>query len=140
MKNGIKTTRQNIRIRSKRDILAKLIMQFTFTLISKDNLEVLLSLKIACFKQILLSIMIHLIFLLNDFVVCHIVLITSDLCWLEVSWRHINLEWKLLKMKFRDKNKIIPFTLQPFEFRPEWDLQRTLMLRPLSKYSWMVYP
>ena len=52
-------------------------MQFPFTLISKDNLEVLLSLKFDCFKQILLSIMIHFIFLLNDFVVCHIVLITS---------------------------------------------------------------
>lgn len=143
MKNGIKT-RQNIRIRSKRDILAKLIMQFPFTLISKDNLEVLLSLKFACFKQILLSIMIHFIFLLNDFVVCHIVLITSGqlltFCFVEVSWRHINLERKLLKMKFRDKNKIIPFTLQPIEFRPEWDPQRTLMLRLLSKYSWMVYP
>ena len=36
--------RQNIKIRSERDILANFIMQFPFTLISKDKLEVLLSL------------------------------------------------------------------------------------------------
>ena len=42
-KNVIKI-RQNIRIRSERDILANFIMQFPFTLISKDKLDVLLSL------------------------------------------------------------------------------------------------
>ena len=78
LENEIKT-RQNIRISSEKDILAKLYIAISYFSHQQGQSRSFPVTENRMVQTNLISIMAHFISVLNDFVKCHLVLITGDL-------------------------------------------------------------